>query len=145
MINIATDGPCKCNPGVGGWGVAVFDGDLYLEGLSGGEVTTTNNRMELMAFIQACNYIEENFSDESDLTIWIDSMYVIKGCTEWLRGWRAKDYKGVKNEDLWREIADLRCIWKCLNLQWVKGHSGNLFNDKADKLANEGCILDDGW
>lgn len=146
MINIATDGACKGNPGSGGWGVAVFDGLEFVQGISGGEPDTTNNRMELTAFIVACELLQE--TGELDVTIHIDSTYVLKGATEWLRGWRQKDYKGVKNEDLWRQVADLRHIWLNCELKWVKGHSGDMFNEKADELANVGCantMNDDDW
>lgn len=143
MINIATDGACKGNPGIGGWGVAVFSEESFAYGACGGSVKTTNNRMELRAFIHACKYLEEYDWDLADdkVTVWIDSTYVLKGATEWLRGWVQKDYKGVKNDDLWREIADLRHIWRDdrVSLRWVKGHSGDIFNEKADDLANEGC------
>ncbi len=149
MINIATDGACKGNPGPGGWGVAIFGGTDYIEGLHGGEPQTTNNRMELMAFIEACRFLEENICIDDDIVIHIDSTYVLKGATEWLRGWRAKDYKGVKNDDLWRQVADLRSVWLKCELKWVKGHSGDLFNEKADDLANEGCAMilkdNDDW
>ena len=138
MINIATDGACKGNPGIGGWGVAIFEGEDYIHGIRGGLGATTNNRMELTACIQACYYIADN---PSEVTLWIDSTYVLKGCTEWLPGWISKNYRGVKNEDLWKEVAELRDIWQYANFKWVKGHSGNLFNDKADDLANEGCTL----
>lgn len=152
MINIATDGACKGNPGPGGWGVAIFNEDTYVGGLYDGSIETTNNRMELRAFIAACTAIDENgYLNDEDITIYIDSMYVLKGATEWLRGWRQKDYKGVKNSDLWREVADLRHIWNCgsVELKWVKGHSGDLYNEKADELANEGYRAalesNDGW
>lgn len=148
MINIATDGACKGNPGPGGWGVAIFENDEYIQGLCGGELGTTNNRMELQAFIVACTFLDEMEDHDDDVTIHIDSTYVLKGSTEWLRGWRQKDYKGVKNDDLWRQVADLRHIWLNCELKWCKGHSGNLYNEKADDLANEGCkevMNDDGW
>ena len=149
MINVATDGACKGNPGPGGWGVAIFDDDNELmETGCGGELNTTNNRMELTAFIMACIDIDTQYSHE-DVTIHIDSMYVLKGATEWLRGWRAKDYKGVKNEDLWRRVADLRHVWLNCEMKWVKGHSGDVFNEMADEMANKGCsavmLGNDDW
>ncbi|CAL9980598.1 Rnase H [Vibrio phage D148] len=153
MINIATDGACKGNPGPGGWGVAIFDDTLFEEALQGGSIETTNNRMELRAFIEACLWLDRAREDLQDehITIHIDSTYVLKGATEWLRGWRQKDYKGVKNSDLWRQIADLRHIWndEVVTLKWVKGHSGDVFNEKADELANSGyreaIEASDGW
>lgn len=148
MINIAVDGACKGNPGVGGWGVAVFQDDSYHDGFHGGEEHTTNNRMELTAFIEACKALDEA-QPADDITIYLDSTYVLKGATEWLRGWRQKDYKGVKNADLWRQVADLRHVWLECELVWVKGHNDNPFNEMADKLANDGVQevrnANDGW
>lgn len=138
MINVATDGACKGNPGLGGWGFAVFDDDNLIAQGYGGELETTNNRMELIAFINACHHINDNF--DKGVVFHIDSSYVIKGATEWLRGWRAKNYKGVKNADLWKQVADLRHTWLDCEFIWVKGHSGDLFNEKADELANLGCV-----
>ena len=138
MINVGVDGACKGNPGPGGWGVALFGNSVYVKGLHGGELETTNNRMELTAFIKACEYIKDAYVG-TEVTIHIDSMYVLKGATEWLRKWRQNEYKGVKNADLWREIAELRDVWFDCELKWVKGHSGDIFNDKADELANLGC------
>lgn len=141
MINIATDGACKGNPGPGGWGVAIFRDCEFEDGLYGGDDCTTNNRMEMQAFISACRIIEsEELLDEDDITFMIDSTYVLKGITEWLPGWIAKDFKKVKNVDLWKEIMELEDIWMHCSFKWVKGHSGDLFNEKADELANKGCL-----
>lgn len=140
MINIATDGACKGNPGPGGWGFAIFNDTSFVLGECGGSVKTTNNRMELRAFIYCCEYIDANYGTDEDITIHLDSTYVLKGAAEWLRGWQQKNYKNVKNADLWRQVADLRHIWndESVTLKWVKGHSGDLFNEKADELANRG-------
>ena len=140
MINIATDGACKGNPGPGGWGVAVFHGDEFSETLRGGELDTTNNRMELQAFISAVAHIEANNWLELDsITFHMDSNYVLKGVTEWLPGWQRKDFKGVKNVDLWRQVALFREVWYPCEFKWVKGHSGDPFNEMADEAANIGC------
>lgn len=137
MIEIATDGACKGNPGPGGWGVAVYEDGKYLGGLSGGEVSTTNNRMELKAFIRASEFIRDGLYD-SDIRIYLDSQYVLRGASEWLPGWVKKGFSGVKNPDLWKRVHDLRSYWGNCELIWVKGHSGNEMNEKADELANEG-------
>ena len=141
MIRISTDGACKGNPGPGGWGVAVFEEDTYVHGICGGDLSTTNNKMELYAFIVACNYIKENLLlDKSTVIILTDSRYVMNGCISWMANWVMKEFRGVKNPELWSEIYNLRDIWldSRLTIQWVKGHSGDLFNEMADDLANEG-------
>lgn len=138
MINIATDGACKGNPGPGGWGVAIFDedDDLVEEGC-GGSKETTNNRMELTAFINACFDVSCNYVGE-DVTFHIDSTYVLKGVTEWLSGWVRKDFKNVKNRDLWEKVEEYRHVWEDCEFKWVKGHSGDKYNEAADLLANKG-------
>ena len=138
MIHIATDGAGKGNPGPGGWGVAIFDDeDDLLETGRGGSKSTTNNRMELTAFIMACEDILAGYMDE-DITFHIDSTYVLKGVTEWLDGWIRKDFKNVKNRDLWERVESYRYVWKDCAFLWVKGHSGDRYNEAADTLANEG-------
>lgn len=150
MINVGIDGACKGNPGPGGWGAAFFEGDTLMDSLYSGETDTTNNRMELQALISACAHIEDNgLLDDYNITIWTDSNYVLKGTTEWLRGWFQKDFKGVKNDDLWRQVASYRDIWQKCTFKWVKGHSGQLYNETADQLANKGyketLYENDGW
>jgi len=137
VVIIYTDGACRGNPGPGGWGVILSYKNKVKE-LFGGEKETTNNRMELMATIQAL----EALTRPCVVQLNSDSSYVLKGITEWMpnwkkRGWKTASRTPVKNEDLWRRldasIAGHQIEWK-----WVKGHSGDKGNDRADALANLG-------
>ena len=137
IVEIYTDGACRGNPGPGGWGVWLKRGEAEKE-LCGGEPETTNNRMELMAAIQAL----ETLNQPCVIKLYSDSKYVLQGITEWMdnwkkRGWKTAAKKPVKNEDLWRRL-DAAMQQHEINWIWVKGHSGNLGNDKADQLANQG-------
>lgn len=139
MIKIYTDGACKGNPGVGGWGAIIMQGEKNIE-LFGGENETTNNRMELMAVIMALKEISSNL----ELTIYTDSTYVQKGISEWIKNWKVNNWrssskKPVKNKDLWIELDEAVGSRK-INWEWVKGHAGNEGNEKADELANQGVI-----
>ena len=139
MIKIYTDGACKGNPGVGGWGAIIMQNDKNIE-LFGGENETTNNRMELMAVIMALKEISSNL----ELTIYTDSTYVQKGISEWIKNWKVNNWrssskKPVKNKDLWIELDEAVGSRK-INWEWVKGHAGNEGNEKADELANQGVI-----
>jgi ribonuclease HI len=136
-VVIYTDGACKGNPGIGGWGVW-----LQYKGkekqLCGGELLTTNNRMELMAVIQALETLKRSCVVE----LYTDSNYVKQGFTEWLpnwkkRGWKTASKTPVKNEDLWRRL-DQATLRHQIQWRWIKGHSGDVGNDKADQLANQG-------
>lgn len=136
-VHIFTDGACKGNPGPGGWGVLLRSGKFEKE-LFGGELNTTNNRMELTAAIEALNALRR--ACEVELTT--DSEYVRKGITEWLenwkkRGWKTAAKKPVKNADLWQAL-DQAVQRHSVNWHWVKGHSGHPENEKADELANRG-------
>ncbi|MDA9211143.1 ribonuclease HI [Methylophilaceae bacterium] len=142
MINIYTDGACKGNPGDGGWGALIIDGDAKNE-IFGGEADTTNNRMEIMAVIMAL----KTLNTESKITIYTDSTYVQKGISEWIdkwkiNGWRTSNKKDVKNKDLWIELDSLTSKF-IINWTWIKGHSGHPENDRADYLANKGVIKDE--
>jgi ribonuclease HI len=138
-VIIHTDGACKGNPGPGGWGVLLQSGEHSRE-LFGGERQTTNNRMELMAVIQALSALKRPCRVE----IHLDSEYVRKGITEWIKGWKAKGWRTaskqpVKNADLWQQLDEL--VQNCghdLSWHWVKGHAGNAGNERADALANQG-------
>tara|TARA_B100000795_G_scaffold51849_1_gene33976 strand:- start:1125 stop:1562 length:438 start_codon:yes stop_codon:yes gene_type:complete len=142
MINIYTDGACKGNPGPGGWGALVVDGENKSE-IFGGEPITTNNRMEILAVIMALKTI----ITDSEITVFTDSKYVQKGISEWIgnwkiNGWRTSNKKAVKNKDLWIELDNLTSQLK-INWMWVKGHSGHVGNDRADYLANKGIDIED--
>jgi ribonuclease HI len=138
-VIIHTDGACKGNPGPGGWGVLMQSGEHTRE-LFGGEPQTTNNRMELMAVIQALNALKRPCRVE----IHLDSEYVRKGITEWIHGWKAKGWRTaskqpVKNADLWQQLdALVHGGSHDLSWHWVKGHAGHPGNERADALANQG-------
>ncbi len=136
---IYTDGACSGNPGPGGWGALMQFGAKEKE-LYGGEANTTNNRMELMAAIKALQAVKPGYTQT--ITLWTDSTYVLKGITEWVkgwkkRGWKKSDKKPVINADLWKELdainSTLNVEWK-----WVKGHTGVDGNERADALARQG-------
>ena len=136
-IQIYTDGACKGNPGVGGWGALLVAGNKEKE-LFGGEKDTTNNRMELMAVIQALHALKR----PCEITLHTDSQYVLKGMTEWLSGWKAKGWKTaskapVKNVDLWQALDQAQTAHK-IEWRWVRGHTGHPGNERADQLANRG-------
>ena len=138
-ITIYTDGACKGNPGPGGWGALLVRGQERLE-LCGGEYLTTNNRMEMMAVIEAL----QSLGEPHLVALYLDSEYVRKGITEWihnwkLRGWRTADKKPVKNADLWQTLDALaHTKGHKINWHWVKGHAGHPGNEAADALANAG-------
>ncbi|RTE65694.1 ribonuclease HI [Amphritea opalescens] len=136
-IKIYTDGACKGNPGPGGWGAVLQYGEHAKE-LFGGELTTTNNRMELMAAIEALLVLKE----PCDIVLTTDSQYVRKGITEWLAGWKRNGWKTaakkpVKNADLWQRLDEQNARHQ-IEWKWVKGHSGHPGNELADQLANRG-------
>ncbi|MDB5805751.1 MAG: ribonuclease [Betaproteobacteria bacterium] len=139
-VVIYTDGACKGNPGPGGWGVYLKSGDNEKE-LCGGEAHTTNNRMELMAVIEALNALKR----ACDVVLYTDSNYVRQGITTWihswkLKGWKTADKKPVKNEDLWKALEEAAKRHK-VDWRWVKGHAGDPGNERADALANQGVEL----
>lgn len=137
LVDIYTDGACRGNPGPGGWGVLLRLGGNEKE-LWGGEAQTTNNRMELMAVIQALAAMKRPVTAR----IHSDSQYVLKGITEWIQGWkrngwRTADKKPVKNADLWQELERMAAPHR-LEWIWVRGHVGHPENERADALANRG-------
>ena len=136
-VIIYTDGACRGNPGKGGWG-AILRYKSKVKELHGGEHDTTNNRMELMAAISAFEALKK----PCVVHLHIDSKYVLDGITKWLPNWKKKGWKTaskapVKNEDLWRRLDDAIKTHD-IDWRWVKGHSGNQGNERADALANLG-------
>ena len=136
-VVIFTDGACSGNPGPGGWGAILMFGEKRKE-LCGGDPATTNNRMELMGAIQAL----EALTKPCKVELTTDSQYVIKGVSEWIhawkrRGWLTADKKPVKNDDLWRRLDEARLRHE-VQWKWVKGHTGNEHNERADELARQG-------
>ena len=136
-VTIYTDGACRGNPGPGGWGAVLMFG-AHEKDLCGGELLTTNNRMELTAAIMAL----EALTRPCKVELHTDSQYVRQGITEWMPGWKARGWRTaakapVKNDDLWKRLDLARSrhevVWR-----WVKGHAGDVGNERADQLANKG-------
>jgi len=130
-----TDGACRGNPGPGGWGALLMFGDRERE-IWGGEPATTNNRMELTAAIRGLDALRR----PSDVEVWSDSTYVIRGMNEWIhdwirRGWKTAAKKPVLNEDLWRVLYKLASEQKEIKFHWVAGHAGHPENERCDELA----------
>ena len=137
-VVIYTDGACRGNPGPGGWGAILIAASGTTKELCGGDLATTNNRMELTAAIQALEALKKPCKVE----LHTDSQYVMKGITEWVRGWKLRGWKTaakepVKNEDLWRRLDEARARHD-VDWRWVKGHAGHELNERADELANLG-------
>jgi ribonuclease HI len=140
VVDIFSDGACKGNPGVGGWGALLRNKGQERE-LCGGERVTTNNRMELMGAISAL----EALTRPCKVRLHTDSKYVLQGITEWIenwkkRGWKTADKKPVKNDDLWRRL-DAAVTQHDIEWIWVKGHAGHEGNERADELANRGVEM----
>lgn len=138
-VLIYTDGACRGNPGPGGWGAVLISGGHERE-LCGGELSTTNNRMELLAAIEALRALKRPCKVE----LHTDSQYLRTGITEWLAGWKAKGWRTaaktpVKNEDLWRALDEARLRHE-VDWRWVKGHAGHELNERADALARRGML-----
>ena len=135
-IEIFTDGACKGNPGIGGWGAILIYKD-HIKEICGFELESTNNIMELTAVIKALDSLKE----ECHVVLTTDSNYVKDGITDWintwkLNGWKTANKKPVKNKELWIKLDSLSKK-HIIDWKWVKGHSGHLYNERADQLANE--------
>ena len=136
-IKIYTDGACRGNPGKGGWGVFIINGQESKK-IFGGKIETTNNEMELTAAIKGL----ESFNSPKDLDLYTDSKYVMDGINDWIHnwkrnGWKTANKKPVKRSNLWIELDKLNSFHD-VKWYWVKGHSGDIGNDMADELANQG-------
>ena len=136
-VIVYTDGACKGNPGPGGWGVLMIAG-VHRRELCGGESLTTNNRMELMAAIEALRALKR----KSSVRLITDSSYVKQGIETWIHGWKRNGWRTaakapVKNADLWQTLDDLNASHQ-VEWRWVKGHSGDPGNERADQLSNDG-------
>ncbi len=144
-VEIFTDGACLGNPGPGGWACILRNPQNGAEiEYSGGEDHTTNNRMELMAVIEAL----QKLKDPMLVKLCGDSKYVLKGMTEWMpgwkkRGWRKSDKKPVLNADLWKKLDELMNMHD-INVQWTKGHAGHYENERCDELASAEALLRNG-
>ncbi|MFT6072543.1 MAG: ribonuclease HI [Alphaproteobacteria bacterium] len=139
-IEIWTDGACSGNPGPGGWGALLCKGNTEKE-LCGGEKDTTNNRMELLAAIKALEALKK----PCNVNLYTDSNYVKNGITQWVKGWVAKNWKTaagkpVKNQDLWERLVQAT-LPHTINWIWVKGHAGDVNNERADSLARHGITM----
>ena len=138
IVNLYTDGACKGNPGPGGWGVVIIKNGKQVDEIYGGETNTTNNRMELLAVIHGLNQIEK-----ADMVrVNTDSMYVKNGITSWINkwvenGWKTAAKKDVANKDLWLKLQSI-VETREITWNWVRGHSGDVGNERADFLANKG-------
>ena len=137
-VTIHTDGACSGNPGPGGWG-AILEWNGHKKELKGGDTETTNNRMEVMAAIQALEALKQ---DGRHVVLITDSNYLKHGITEWIHGWKRRKWKTaagkpVKNRDLWKRLDEIAAKHD-IEWRWVKGHSGDPGNERADELAREG-------
>ncbi len=139
-VEIFTDGACSGNPGPGWWAAIIRQEGGKNHEISGGEKITTNNRMELIAAIEALKCLKE----PRNVTVNTDSQYLQKGITDWIvnwkrNGWKTADKKPVKNADLWRELLSLDHV-RQINWQWLKGHTGHSENERCDELAHEAIV-----
>ena len=137
-IEVYTDGGSTGNPGPGGWAAVILSGGNEIK-ISGGDRDTTNNRMEMTAAIKAVEYVELNLDKSAKIKLSTDSEYLKKGITEWIKNWKKNNWKtaskgDVKNKDLWMILDQLNSRCR-IEWQWVKGHSGNQYNELCDSLV----------
>jgi len=138
-LKIYTDGGCTGNPGPGGWAAVILKGGEDPLELSGFDRATTNNRMELTAVINALENVRKTMGDGMAIEVYTDSQYVQKGISQWMKGWVAKGWKTsagkpVKNRDLWLQLKALNDAMN-VEWKWVKGHAGNIWNERCDELV----------
>lgn len=139
-FKLYTDGSCHGNPGPGGWAFLINNGEIIISKKSGRMSLTTNNQMELSAAIEAINHFKL-ISTEEILSIYTDSKYVIDGINLWIHGWKKNNWmtsakKPVKNMELWKKLDEHASSLK-ISWYWVKGHSGDIFNEQVDQMAND--------
>lgn len=143
MINIYTDGACEPNPGQGGWAFVVYEGGTEVNNRKGGDLDSTNNIMEMTAVLCALEFAVQAGYSPARTVVHSDSQYVVKGCTVWRHGWARKGWKRGKkplaNADLWKAVAKAHDAFPC-QIVWVRGHSGVLGNERADRLAAKGRL-----
>jgi len=132
-ITIYTDGACSGNPGIGGYAAVLLYKD-HEKSVTGGEMHTTNNRMELTAVIEGLRAVK---NPEFSVEVFTDSTYVQKGITIWIENWKKRNWKKVKNIDLWQQLDEEKSRFKSIKFTHVKGHSGNIFNEECDYLAKQ--------
>lgn len=145
MITIFTDGACEPNPGMGGWSFAVYENGIEIDTRKGGDLQSTNNIMEMTGVLCALDYAKMKGMKPSGVVICSDSQYCVKGCNTWRHSWKSRGWRrgkegSVANVGLWQSIAIAHDAFPC-KIQWVKGHSGIIGNERADELANEGRLL----
>ena len=140
MLQVYTDGGCSGNPGPGGWAYIIVNSDSIIKESWGADKYTTNNRMELLAVISALEALSEP-DLSSKIEIYTDSQYVQKGMSQWIKDWKARGWKTagkdpVKNQDLWQRLDNLAADYS-ISWHWVKGHAGNVYNERCDSLTQK--------
>jgi ribonuclease HI/DNA polymerase-3 subunit epsilon len=139
LIELYVDGSSTGKVGAGGWGFVVVQQQV-IHTAFGSATDTTNNRMELTAAIEGLRYIASNYSFNTQLTLFSDSQYVIKGITEWFPKWKVEIDRGkvIKNQDLWLDYAQIVDCFTNIDFKWIRGHSGHVYNELCDQLAKQG-------
>ncbi len=140
-IDIYTDGGCSGNPGPGGWAYVIIDGKAIIDENWGAEAHTTNNRMELTAALEGLNRVAELGIKADTFTVHTDSQYLQKGISEWIKNWKKNNWKtsskgAVKNQELWIALDTITSYMK-IHWKWVKGHAGNTYNERCDRMTQE--------